>query len=183
MLKKIAAAGVVLVAAVLAFAATRPDAFRVERTATIQAPPEAVYALIHDFRRWNEWSPFEKLDPRMERTFGGAAAGRGATYAWSGNGQAGAGRMEIVGASPERVTVRMDFRKPMRITNTAEFILEPAAGGTRVTWAMHGPSPFLSKVIGVFVDMDRMLGREFEAGLASLGAEAERQAAGRVAAR
>ena len=182
MLKTIAIAAAAVVAAVLVYASTKPDTFRVQRSTTVSAPPAAVYALIDDFHRWGEWSPFEKLDPAMRRTFDGAPRGVGAVYAWAGNGKAGAGRMEIVEARPTRVAIRLDFEKPMRVRNTAEFTLEPAGEATRVTWAMHGPNLFIGKVIGLFVDMDRMVGRDFEAGLAALKAAAERDAAA-VAAR
>jgi len=174
MIRKIALAVAALVLVVLAYAATRPDSFRVERSASVQAPPEAVYALIDDFHRWEAWSPYERLDPAMEKTFSGAASGRGAVYAWEGR-KSGAGRMEITEASSaSRVLIRLDFTRPFRASNTAEFTLEPRGDTTRVTWAMYGPSPYVSKVMGVFFDMDRMIGRDFEAGLADLKAAAER---------
>jgi hypothetical protein len=174
MLKLAAIAVAVVIAALLAIAATRPDTFRVQRTALIQALPEEIFAEIQDFRRWTAWSPFEKMDPAMKRTHGGAASGQGATYAWEGNAKAGAGRMVIVQApAPRRVEIEIDFLKPFKAHNTAEFTLEPRGDGTQVTWSMHGPSPFVSKVIGLFVDMDRMIGKDFETGLANLKAIAE----------
>lgn len=169
MLKKIAIALAVVVVVVLAYAATRPDTFRIERSASIQAPPEKIYPLIADFRRWTAWSPFETLDPDMKRTYGDAPQGLGATYAWEGNSDAGAGRMEITEATPpERILIDLHFLAPFEGRNLAEFTLEPAAGATNVTWAMSGPSPFLSKLIGVFVSMDAMIGGAFETGLANL---------------
>jgi hypothetical protein len=174
-IKWIALAIVVAVAGLLGYAATRPGFFTVERTATIQAPPEKIFPLIEDFRRWREWSPYEKLDPNMKRTLGGAEKGAGATYAWEGDSKAGAGRMEITDApSPVRVTIKLDFTRPFESHNVAEFRLVPLGAGTQVTWAMHGPSPFLTKLITVFVDMDRMVGKDFDAGLASLKAIAEK---------
>ena len=172
MLKKIALVLVALAAAVLGYAATRPDTFRVQRTTTIDAPPERVHALIHDFRAWGAWSPYEKLDPDMKRSHSGAAAGTGAVYAWDGE-KAGAGRMEITGTTPSRIAIRLDFAKPFEAHNTAEFTLEPRGVSTRVTWAMHGPNHFVGKVMGIFVDMDRLVGKDFEAGLAALKAAAE----------
>jgi uncharacterized protein YndB with AHSA1/START domain len=173
---KIAAGGVVLlVAVVLAFAATRPDSFSVRRAASIQAPPEKIFPLISDFSRWSAWSPYERKDPAMKRSFSGPAAGKGAVYAWEGNGDVGQGRMEIADAvAPSRVTLKLDFVKPFEAHNKVDFTLEPKGGATEVTWAMDGPMPFISKVITLFVDMDRMVGGDFEAGLANLKAIAEK---------
>jgi uncharacterized protein YndB with AHSA1/START domain len=167
----------VSVAALLAYAATKPDTFRVERATHVDAPPDAVFALVEDFRSWAAWSPFEKLDPAMKKAYEGAPRGEGAVYDWEGNAKAGAGRMSIVEASaPVKVVVRLEFRKPFESQSTAEFTMDADGGGTKVTWAMHGPSPFVSKVMGVFVDMDRVIGKDFEAGLASLKSIAEGRA-------
>jgi uncharacterized protein YndB with AHSA1/START domain len=174
-LKISAALAVVLVVAVLGFAATRPDSFSVRRAATIQAPPEKIFPLINEFARWGAWSPYEKKDPAMKRLFSGPAAGKGAVYAWEGNGEVGQGRMEIADAvAPSRVTLKLDFVKPFEAHNRVDFTLEPKGGATEVTWAMNGPLPFVSKVITLFVDMDRMVGGDFEAGLANLKALAEK---------
>ena len=165
----------VLVAGVLVYAATRPDAFRIERTASIKAPPDRIFPLISDFRRWASWSPYEKLDPDMKRSLSGAPSGKGAVYAWEGDDSAGAGRMEIIEADPPaKIAIQLDFLRPLETRNTAEFTLRPDGDATTVTWAMFGPSPYVSKVIGIFVDMDGMIGKDFEAGLANLKALVEK---------
>ena len=174
MLKIIAIVIVVAIVAVLGLAATRPDTFRVQREIDIKAPPEKVFALIDDFHRWTAWSPWEKLDPAMRRTYGGPANGKGANYAWEGSGKVGAGRMEIVDStSPSRIQIQLDFLKPFEAHNTAEFTLQPEGDHTHVTWAMYGPSPFISKVMGLFFSMDVMIGKDFEAGLANLKSAAQ----------
>jgi uncharacterized protein YndB with AHSA1/START domain len=174
MLKKIAVAIAILLVVLLILAATKPDTFRVERSTSIQAPPEKVFALLDDFHQWSAWSPWEKMDPAMQRTYSGAASGTGAVYAWAGNSKVGKGRMEIVEATPaSKVAVRLDFLEPFAAHNTAEFTLAPAGDGTHVTWVMHGPNLFIGKVMSVFVSMDRMIGKDFEAGLANLKAAAE----------
>jgi len=175
MLKIIAIVVVAAIVAVLGYAATKPDRFRVARSTVIDAPPERIYTLLEDFRKWGAWSPYEKLDPAMVRTYGGPASGLGSTYAWSGDGKAGAGRMEIVEATaPSKLLIDLDFTKPFQSRNKAIFTLVPEGGATRVTWAMEGPSPYLFKVMDVIFNMDRMAGKDFETGLASLKAEAER---------
>jgi hypothetical protein len=174
MLKIILIVIVVLIAGVLVYAATRPDTFRVQRAATLNAPPGKIAPLISDFHNWGAWSPWEKLDPAMQRTYSGAPAGKGAVYEWSGNGKAGAGRMEILDASPARVSIKLDFLKPFEAHNLTDFTLEPQAGGTRVNWDLHGPMPYLSKLMCVFVSMDKMVGKDFEQGLANLKAAAEK---------
>jgi uncharacterized protein YndB with AHSA1/START domain len=175
MLKTISLVVAALVATLLIVASTRPGAFRVERSITIDAPPERIFGLLADFRQWSAWSPYEKRDPAMRRTFEGAASGPGAVYAWAGNREVGEGRMEVVQSTPpSRLTLQLDFIEPFAAHNTAEFTLAPAQGGTRVTWAMWGPSPFMSRLIGLFVDMDTMIGRDFEAGLANLKTLAQR---------
>jgi hypothetical protein len=173
MLIYIAIAAVVLVAGVLAYAATRPDSFRISRSIRIAAPPERILPLIVDFREWPRWSPFEKLDPGMKRTFGGPPSGVGSSYAWEGNGKAGAGRMEILSADRSLVTVQLDFYRPMKANNFADFLLAPEGDGTVVTWVMRGPSAFHFKLVSVFVNIDRVAGKDFDAGLASLKAESE----------
>jgi uncharacterized protein YndB with AHSA1/START domain len=166
---------VIGVVAVLAYAATKPDTFRVARSASIKAPPEKIFELISNLRGWGAWSPYEKRDPEMKRTFSGAETGKGAAYAWDGNKNVGAGRMEIIDASPpSRIVIKLDFLRPFEAHNTAEFTMERKGVSTTVTWAMHGPALFVGKVMGIFIDMDRMIGKDFEDGLANLKAVAER---------
>ncbi|HZM37176.1 MAG TPA: SRPBCC family protein [Burkholderiales bacterium] len=175
MLKIILLAVAVLVGGLLAYAATRPDSFRVERTASIQAPPERVFPFIDDFRSWPAWSPWEKKDPAMKRTLGATTRGPGATYAWDGDKNVGKGSMEIAeSVEPSRVRLRLDFERPFEAHNRVEFRLEPRGGATHVSWAMEGPMPFISKLMSVFMDFDRMIGADFEAGLAALKAAAEK---------
>lgn len=158
----------------LAFAATKPDTFLIQRSTVIDAPPEKVYALIQDFRQWGQWSPFEKLDADMKRTFGEPAAGLGGTYAWEGK-NAGTGKMTIKEATPgRRVAIALDFTKPFPANNTATFDLEPAAGGTKVTWAMSGKSNLMFKVMDTLMGMDKTLGKDFDKGLAAMKAAAEK---------
>lgn len=175
MLKTIAIVLLVLIAALLVYAATRPDSFRVQRHIVIQASPEKIFAFIDDFHRWGEWSPYEKLDPAMQRSFGGAPKGVGATYQWTSEGKAGAGRMEIKEATlSSKLRVQLDFTKPFNASNTAEFTLQSQGAATQLTWAMYGPSPFITKLVGVFMNMDTLIGKDFEAGLANLKTAAEK---------
>ncbi len=172
MLKKIllglVAIIVVAVVVVLILASMQPDEFRVERSATINAPAEKIVAHIDDFHQWSAWSPWEHLDPAMQRTFTGAPTGKGSIYEWSGNSDVGQGRMEILDATSDKVAIKLDFYKPMEASNIAEFALQPKGDATDVTWAMYGPMPFISKVMCVFLDMDKMIGPDFEKGLAEL---------------
>jgi uncharacterized protein YndB with AHSA1/START domain len=166
---------VIVVAAVLGVAATKPDAFRVERTASIKAPPDKIFALINDLHGWGAWSPYEKKDPAMKRTFSGAASGKGAVYEWDGNKNVGKGRMEITETSPpSRILIKLDFISPFEGHNTAEFTMVPKGDATSVTWAMDGPAPFVSKVMQVFINLDSMIGKDFEEGLANLKSLAEK---------
>ena len=163
------------IAALLVYAATRPDSFRLERSTAIQATPEKVFPLINDFRRWTAWSPWENKDPDMKRSHSGAAEGKGAVYAWQGNKNVGEGSMEITESVPaSKVVIKLDFMKPFEAHNHAEFTLAQQGGVTTVTWAMYGPSPYFAKLMGVFCSMDRMVGKDFEAGLAKMKTEAEK---------
>lgn len=171
----IAAVLVVVVAGILVYAATRPDTFRVQRSASIKAPPDKIFAMINDLHGWSAWSPYEKKDPAMKRTFSGASSGKGAVYEWDGNNQVGKGRMEVIETTPpSKVLIKLDFIKPFEGHNTAEFTMEPKEGNTVVTWAMYGPAAFMTKLIGIFMNMDAMIGNDFAAGLANLKAAAEK---------
>jgi uncharacterized protein YndB with AHSA1/START domain len=163
----------VAIAAILVLAAMKPDTFRITRAITVKAPPEKIFPLIADFRAWSAWSPWEKRDPALKRSYGGSASGKGAVYEWEGNSKVGKGRMEIIDAPPpSRLAIKLDFLKPFEAHNTAEFTLTPRENTTDVTWAMHGPNLFIGKVMSLFGSMDRMVGNE--TGLANLKAEAER---------
>jgi hypothetical protein len=160
---------VVGVAGVLGFAALQPDSFRVQRSATMKAPPEKVFAQINDFHNWGSWSPWEKLDLAMSKTHSGAASGKGAIYEWEGNKQVGKGRMEITeSSSPSKVVIKLDFIKPFESHNTSDFAIEGQGDSTNITWGMIGQKPFMFKVMGLFMSMDKMIGKDFEKGLASI---------------
>lgn len=175
MVKKVLLGVMAFIVLLLVFATTRPDSFRVERSVSVKAEPAKVFALLNDFHQFGSWSPWQSLDPAMKVTHSGAASGPGAVYEWVGNDAVGAGRMEILKAVPNAgVTVKLDFLKPFEGHNTTEYTLTTGADGTTVTWAMFGPSPYISKVMGVFVSMDRMIGKDFERGLAQLKAVAEK---------
>ncbi len=182
MFKKIALIVVLLLAALLIVAATKPGTFAIQRTTRIQAPPARIFALIDDFHRWPAWSPYEKLDPDMRHTFGGPAQGVGTEYRWEGNGKVGSGRMQIASATPDHITIDLYFTKPMKAHNVAEFSLRPDGDTTDVTWAMHGPVPFVGKIMSVFFSMDKMIGKEFATGLSNLKAVAEAPAPASAAA-
>lgn len=177
MVRKITGVLLLALALVLGWAATQPDNFRVERAITIDAPPERIFPLINDYRTWALWSPWEKKDPGMQRTHSGANQGVGAVYEWSGNREVGSGRMEIIESVPEsRIAIDLHFVTPFEARNTTEFVLEPRDGSTVVTWAIYGPSPFISKLMGLFMSMDTMIGGDFEAGLAAMKKLAEQDA-------
>ena len=169
MLKKILLILAALIAALLLFAATRPNSYSVERQVAIKAPPEKVFALIDSFPAWKSWSPYERLDPNMQRTVGGPPSGVGATYAWSGNSQAGAGSMRIIEATaPQRIVIQLEFTKPLVGHDTTTFLLSPRGDSTVVTWQVRGPNPYIAKLLTMFVPMDKMLGPQFEEGLGNL---------------
>jgi hypothetical protein len=158
----------VAVVGVLAFATTKPDSFSVQRSTSIKAPPEKISAVLSDFHAWGAWSPWEKVDPKMKRTYSGEPKGKGAKYAWAGNSEVGEGSMTITEAQPSRVALDLDFVKPFEGHNKVVFSLAPKGDATEVIWDMQGPSPYITKVIQVFCDMDGMIGKQFEAGLADL---------------
>jgi len=169
--------GVLVLAAagLVAYASLRPDNFRVSRSASIAAPPEAVFALIADLRKFNTWNPYARKDPAMRGVHAGPDSGPGASYAWESD-KVGVGKMTITDvAAPGRVSMRLDFERPFKATNGATFSIRPRDGGSDVTWTMEGAMPLVSKVIDVVIGLDRMLGRDFEEGLANLKAIAERK--------
>jgi len=167
-----------VIAAVLAYAATRPDTFRVARSITINAPPDKIFPLIEDYRRWTVWSPWEDKDPQMKRTFGAVTAGRGATYAWEGDRNVGAGNMTIVDTVPDRkVAVKLNMLKPISASNDVTFDLAPQGQGTAVSWAMTGAVPYVAKIMHLFFDMDRIVGGDMETGLKRLKAASEKTGA------
>ena len=165
---------VIAVVGVLAVAATKPDHYHVERSATISAAPAVVFTQVNDFHRWDAWSPWEKLDPAMKRTFTGPESGKDASYAWVGNDKVGEWRMTIVESQPgARVDIRLEFIKPWTETCQAAFALAPEGEATKVTWGMDGTHNYVSKIFCVFMDMDKMIGTDFEKGLAQLKTVAE----------
>lgn len=183
MLKKVVI-GLVCVLGVLAIViATRPDSLHVERSAQIAAPPAVVFEQVNDFRRWSPWSPWEKIDPGMKKTFSGPAAGAGASYHWVGNDEVGEGRMTITESKPpERVLIKLEFLKPFAATNDTTFTFAEGGAGTKVTWAMDGRNNFMMKAYSLFNDMDAMIGKDFDKGLASMKGLAEEEAKRRAEA-
>ncbi|MBV8469198.1 MAG: SRPBCC family protein [Burkholderiaceae bacterium] len=163
-----------LIAGLLVFTITRPDDFRVQREIEIQAPPEKIMPLLTDFRQFGQWSPWEQLDPAMQREFSGATSGPGAIYAWKGNDKVGQGRMEILSVTPDKVLIKLDFLSPFEAHNTTEYMLTRRGGTTRLSWAMFGPANFLTKLMGVFSIMDSTVGKDFEKGLSQIKAVAEK---------
>jgi len=175
----IAAVLAIAILIVLVLASTKPDTFSVERSIAVKVPAVEIFPLISNFHQWASWSPWENKDPAMKRSYSGSDSGKGAVYAWDGNKNVGSGRMEILDASsPSKITIKLDFLKPFEAHNTAEFTFVPErdAGATNVIWVMRGPSSFMSKVMQVFMDFDKMIGRDFETGLANLKTLTEKQA-------
>jgi uncharacterized protein YndB with AHSA1/START domain len=163
----------IAIAIVLILAATKPNTFSVQRATTVKAPPETIFSLINDFHRWGTWSPYETRDPAMKRSHSGAADGKGAVYGWEGNKNVGSGRMEILDTlPPSKIVIKLDFFTPFEGHNTAEFTMLPQGDATNVTtnvtWLMHGPASLMSKVMQVFINLDNMIGKDFEVGLANL---------------
>ena len=181
MLKKIVIGCGVVGTALAGYIATRPSEFRVVRSRTVAAVPDVVHAHVNDFHTWSRWSPWETVDPAMQRELSGAPAGPGAVYAWRGHREIGEGRMTITDSQPARsVTIRLEFLKPLRATHTARFEFAPSGTGTAVTWSMSGHNGFVGKAISMVMDMDAMIGSNFERGLASLDAITAGEASGRT---
>jgi Polyketide cyclase / dehydrase and lipid transport len=159
----------IVIAIVLILAVTKPASFSVQRAIDIRAPAERIFPLINDFHQWGSWSHWENKDPGMQRSFSGAASGKGAVYGWEGNNNVGSGRMEIIEASaPSKILIKLDFLKPFEAHNTAEFTILPQGDATRLNWVMRGPASFMSKLMQVFMSLDKMVGKDFEIGLANL---------------
>jgi uncharacterized protein YndB with AHSA1/START domain len=159
----------IAIAIVLILAFTKPDTLRVQRVTTVKAPPDKIFPLINDFHQWVSWSPYEHKDPAMKRSYSGTESGKGAVYGWEGDKNVGSGRMEILETSaPTKIVIKLDFFTPFEAHNTAEFTMLPQGDATNVTWLMHGPAPFMSRVMQVFMNLDKMIGKDFEIGLANL---------------
>ena len=174
MLKIILIALPLVIAVLGIIVALQSSEFRVVRSAILSAPAQALFALVNDFHRWEAWSPWEKLDPALERSYDGAPAGVGAVYSWVGNNQVGEGRMTILESHPnDIIRIKLEFLKPFAAIHTAEFTFKPEGDRTRVTWNMFGEKSFLSKAIGLFMNMDKMIGDNFEQGLAELESAAK----------
>src|SRR6266853_2061283 len=153
----------IVIAILLILAATKPDTFTVLCATTVKAPPERIFPLINDFHQWGTWSPYETKDPAMKRSYSGAADGKGAVYGWEGNKNVGSGRMEILDTSePSKIVIKLDFFTPFEGHNTAEFTMLPQGDATNLTWLMHGPASFMSKVMQMFINLDKMIGKDFE---------------------
>lgn len=177
-MKKVLIGIVVVLVAAVAFVATRPADFRIARSTSINAPPEAAFAAINDFHRWNQWSPWDKLDPAMKKTYEGPAAGVGSSYSWVGNDKVGEGKMTLTESQPSsKVGVKLEFIKPFAMTSQVQFDLKPNGTATDVTWSMSGQRDFMGKAFSVVMDMDKQVGPDFEKGLAALKTTAEADAA------
>ncbi len=169
MWKKIVGGLAALIVVFLIVVATRPDTYHVERSTTISAAPEAVYAQVADFHKWEAWSPWEKLDPKMKKTYEGTQGSVGASYAWEGNDDVGAGKMTVLAVEPnKRFQVDLHFIKPFDSSAKNGFAFEASGKETKVTWSMDGTNNFISKAMCIFMDMDKMIGKDFEKGLADL---------------
>lgn len=174
MLKIILIAAVVILVVFVVVVLLQPADFRIVRSATIAAPPDVVFAQVNDFHRWAAWSPWEKLDPDMKRTYSGPPAGTGAGYAWTGNKKVGAGRMTLTESHPDdRIGIALEFLEPYAATNTLEFTFVAAGSQTKVTWNMAGRNGFVSKAFCLFMNLDKTVGGDFERGLANLKSVSE----------
>lgn len=177
MVRKILVGVGVLVGLLVAIVATRASTFHVERSMTIAAPATVPFSYVENFRAWSAWSPYDKLDPEMKRTYAGPASGVGATYSWAGNAKAGSGTMTVLeNDAPSRIVLRLEFTAPFQATNTATFSFTPVPEGTKVTWAMDGKNSFFGKAAGLVMNMDTLIGTDFETGLANLKSISEKAA-------
>jgi len=165
---------IVLLAIILTYASTKPDSFHVERSISIHATPEKIFAFLNDFQLWNEWTPYNK-DPSMKKTFSGSASGKGASYAWEGNKEVGKGEIAITGTTPpNKIELDLHMIKPFEGRNVVVFTLNTTGDSTSVTWGMDGRQNYIVKVMGLFISMDNMVGKDFEVGLAKLKVAAEK---------
>ena len=175
MLTPILAVIAVVLVLLVVFIASRPSQFTVTRSATMSAPPSAIYPLVNDFHEWTKWSPWEHRDPNLKRTYEGPAAGTGAVYKWLGDRNVGEGMMRITESRPgELIRIHLEFIKPFKAINTTEFAFQPNGGQTNVVWTMNGNNNFLAKTMSLFMNMDKMIGGDFEKGLADMKAVAEK---------
>jgi len=172
----------VLVVVFLIFVALRPTSFFIARSTAIEAPPEAVFAQVNDLRKWQAWSPYDQRDPAMQRTYTGSSEGVGASYAWNGNNEVGEGRSTITESrANDLIVIRLEFKRPFAATNTAEFTFQAADNSTAVTWSLRGKYNFVTQAVGLFLNMDKMIGGDFETGLANLKRVVEAQGSAKVA--
>lgn len=175
MLRMIVTGIALLVAALLVAILMQPDEFRIQRSALVAAPPAVPFAAVNDLQQWRQWSPWENRDPDMQRQYSGPQAGEGATYRWSGDDSIGEGSMTITGSKPgEQIDIELEFVRPMAATNQVRFVFTPEGENTRVNWSMNGDNSFMGKAISLVMDMDEMVGNDFEAGLAKLKELSER---------
>ena len=175
MLNIILVAVVVIIGVICTLAAFKPDTFRIQRSISIDAKPETLAGLIEDFHQWSNWSPWEMLDPTLSRTYSGSSSGIGAVYEWEGNKKVGKGRMEVIDISENsRILIKLDFFAPFEAHNTAEFTLHQVGSSTNVTWAMVGPASFPVKILHLLMNIDKMVGKDFENGLVNLKMLAEK---------
>jgi hypothetical protein len=181
MLQKILIAVGALIAVFLGVVATRSDAFHIERSETVAAPPDVVRAQVDDFHAWGSWSPWEKLDPNMQHSYEGPDHGVGSVTSWEGNDKVGKGRMTIESETAEKVEIKLEFMAPMEQTSKATFTFVPEGTGTKVTWAMDGNNNFMGKAFSMVMDMDKMVGGDFERGLSQLKSRSETEAQKRAA--
>lgn len=176
MAKKILIGLGVFIVFVIGAVVMQPDTFRISRSASVSAAPAAVFAQVNDFHNWGNWSPWEKMDPAMKKTYEGPAAGEGASYSWAGNDQVGEGKMTIIKSeAPSLIHIDLNFMKPFQARNLTEFVFTPDSGGTKVTWTMSGKNGFIAKAMHLMMDMDKMVGPDFEKGLAQLKATVEKK--------
>ena len=174
MLKKILIAVAVVVVVFLVVVAMQPSEFHVARTTTIAAPAPVVFAQVNDFHKWEAWNPWAKMDPTMKQSYAGAPAGSGAVYTWAGNSEVGEGRMTVTESRPsDLIRIRLDFLKPFAGTSVAEFTFKPEGDQTAVVWSMTGHNNFITKALCLFMNMDKMIGGQFEKGLAQMKVAAE----------